>query len=97
GPVFPARLRADGTDADEPLAQYHIVRDQVAVHLEARAHLEDEPARPLEKRLIHVVAQPAETIIAVSKPRARDALEQVQNHLAIIESIQQRREPPEVQ
>ena len=95
--VLAAHLLADRPDPDQPLAQDDVIRHQAPVHLQPRPHLGDELAGALDERLIHIVVKPADAVIAVGQARAGDAFQQIENLLPVIERIEQRREPAQIQ
>ena len=97
GAVLAADLGADGADAGEALAEDDVVGDEVAVHLQPRLHVLHEIARALEEGVVGVVAEAAEPVVAVGQARAAEALEQVEDLLAVVESVQDRREAAEVE
>jgi hypothetical protein len=84
-------------DADQALLQDDVPGDQLAVELQPRPHVPDELAGAAQEVLVHVVQHPAEAVVAVGQPGAGQALQQVEDLLAVVEGVEQRGEPAQVE
>jgi hypothetical protein len=96
GAVFPAKLGGDDADALDALPEDDVVRHQAAIQDKPLPHPGEEGPAAGDEPVVDVVAHPAEAEIAVGQTRPGDRFQKIQDNLPIVEGIQQRRQPPEV-